>query len=186
MSISQIGGCRVHGWCRRGGGGDSIRWVFPPALSRCCGVVSGAMVEQRGFIQEYVQTVVCIGDSWEMVYLVVGSWLEADGSGSLLRRRRAGVPVLKFDGVSGVVLPRSDSFNDNGLSYGQLLWRSEKLMIKDGAASSSGEDVICLFFLWWLLRWCRRRLIGVALSHKFILICKIGVYVLCISSFIYQ
>ena len=33
---------------------------------RCCGVVSGAMVEQRGFIQEYVQTVLYTGDSWEM------------------------------------------------------------------------------------------------------------------------
>ena len=87
-----------------------------------------------------------------MVYLVVSSWLEAGGSGSLLRHRRAGVPVLKFDGVSGVVLPWSDSFNDNGLFYGKLLWRSEKLMISDGAASSSGEEVICLFFLGWLLR----------------------------------
>ena len=51
---------------------------------RCCGVVSGAMVEQRGFVQEYVQTVVCTDDSWKMVHLVVGSWMEADGSGSLL------------------------------------------------------------------------------------------------------
>ena len=68
---------------------------------RCCGVVSGAKVEQRGFVQEYVQTVVCTGDSWNMVHLVVGSWLKADGSGSLLRHRRAWVPVLKFDGVSG-------------------------------------------------------------------------------------
>ena len=155
---------------------------------RCCGVVSGAMVEQRGFVQEYVQTVVCTGDSWEMVYLVVGSWLEADGSGSLRRRRPAGVLVLKFDGVSGVVLPRSDSFNGNGLSYGKLLWRSEKLMISDGATSSLGEEVICLFFSWWLLRWCRRRWIGVGLSYRCILsfqICKIGVYVLCISYFIY-
>ena len=156
---------------------------------RCCGVVSDAKVEQRGFVQEYVQTVVCTGDSWKMVHLVLVLWLEVDDSGSLLRRRRAGVPVLKFDGVSGVVLPRSDSFNGNGLSYGKLLWRSEKLMISDGAASSSGEEVICLFFPWWLLRWCRRRWIGVGLSHRFILsfqICKIGVYVLCISSFIYQ
>ena len=53
--------------------------------------------------------------------------------------------VLKFDGVSGVVLPRSDSFNGNGLSYDKLIWRSEKLLISDGAASSSGEEVICLF-----------------------------------------
>ena len=102
---------------------------------RCCGVVSDAMVEQRGFVQEYVQMVVCTGDSWKMVHLVVGSWLKADGSGSLLRHRRAWVPVLKFDGVSGVVLPRSDSFNGNG-----------KLMISDGGASSSGEEVIVYFF----------------------------------------
>ena len=123
-----------------------------------------------------------------MVHRVLGSWLEVDGSDSLLRRR-AGVPVLKFDGVSGVVLPRSDSFNGNGLSYDKLLWRSEKLMISDRAALSSGEEVICLFFLWYLLRWWRRRWIGVGLSYRFILsfqICKIGVYVLCISSFIYQ
>ena len=80
-----------------------------------------------------------------MVHLVVGSWLEADGSGSLLRRCHAGVPVLKFDGVSGVMLPRSDSFNGNGLSYGKLHWRSEKLMISDGAASSSGEDDLSIF-----------------------------------------
>ena len=30
---------------------------------RCCGVVSDAMVEQRGFVQEYVQTIVCNDDS---------------------------------------------------------------------------------------------------------------------------
>ena len=64
---------------------------------------------------------VCTGDSWKMVHLVLGSWLESDGSDSLLRRRRAGVPVLKFDGVSEVVLPRSVSFNGNGLPYGKLL-----------------------------------------------------------------
>ena len=49
----------------------------------CCDVVSGVMVEQRGFVQEYVQTVVCTvvctADSWKMVHLVVGSLMEADG-----------------------------------------------------------------------------------------------------------
>ena len=55
-----------------------------------------------------------------------------------------GVPVLKFDGVYGVVLSRSDSFNGNGLSYGKLFWRSENLLFSDGAASRSGEEVICL------------------------------------------
>ncbi|XP_047063826.1 probable ubiquitin carboxyl-terminal hydrolase 16 [Lolium rigidum] len=116
---------------------DGFFLLFCP---RCCGVVSGAKAEQRGFVQEYVQTMVCTGDSWKMVHLVVGLWLKADGSGSLLRYRRAWVPVLKFDGVSRDMLPWSDSFNGNGLSYGKLHWRSEKLMISDGAASSSGEE----------------------------------------------
>ena len=78
---------------------------------------------------------------------MVGLWLEASGSGSLLRHHREGVAVLKFDAVSGVVLPWSDSFNDNGLPYVKLLWRSKKLMISNEAASSSDEEVICLFFL---------------------------------------
>jgi hypothetical protein len=41
------------------------------------------------------------------------------------------------------MLPRSDFFNDNGFAFGKLLWRSEKLLISDGAASSSGVVVIC-------------------------------------------
>ena len=74
--------------------------------------------------------------------------LKADSSGFLLRRRRhAGVSVLKFDGVSGDMLPRSDSFNGYGFAFGKLLWRSVKLLISDGAASSSGEEVICLLSL---------------------------------------
>ena len=96
--------------------------VFSSCSIPVAGVVSGAKVEQRRFVQEYVQTVLCTGDSWNMVHLVVGSWLKADGSGSLLRHRRAWVPVLKFDGVSGDMLPRSVSFNGNGLSYGKLHW----------------------------------------------------------------
>jgi hypothetical protein len=53
--------------------------------------------------------------------------------------------------VSEDMLPRSDSFNDNGFVYGKLLWRSEKLLISDGAASSSGVVVICLPSFWRLL-----------------------------------
>ena len=83
-----------------------------------------------------------------MVHLVLDLWLKADSSGFLLRRHsRAGVSVLEFDGVSGDMLPRSDSFNGNGFPLGKLLWRSIKLLISDGAASSSGEEVICLLFL---------------------------------------
>ena len=71
--------------------------------------------------------------------------MEADSSDLLLRRpSRAGVSVLKFDGVSGDMLPRSDSFNGNGFASAKLFYRSVKLMISDGAASSSGEEVICL------------------------------------------
>ena len=74
---------------------------------RCCGVVSDVMVEKGGFvIQEYAQTVVYASDSWKMMHLVLGLRLEADSSGFLLRRcSRAGVSVLKFDGVSGDTLP---------------------------------------------------------------------------------
>ena len=80
-----------------------------------------------------------------MVYPVLGLWLEAESSGFLLRRRsRAGMSVLEFDGVSGDMLLRYDSFNDNGFASDKLLWRYVKLQMSDGAASSSGEEVICL------------------------------------------
>ena len=117
---------------------------------RCCGVVSDVTMEQGGLVvQEYAQTVVYAGDSWKMVHLVMGLWLKAVSSGFLLQRhRRMGVSDLEFDSVSGDMLLRSDSFIDNGLSYNKLLWRSEKLLINDGAASSSGEEMICLSFLW--------------------------------------
>ena len=116
---------------------------------RCCGVISDVMVEKGGFVvQEYAQTLVYASDSWKIVHLVLDLWLEADSSGFLLRRRsRAGVSVLEFDGVSGDRLPRSDSFNGNGFASSKLLWRSVKLQINDEAASSSGEEVICLLFL---------------------------------------
>ena len=61
------------------------------------------------------------------------------------------------------VLPRSDSFNDNDFSFGEPPWRSTKLHINNGAASSLGEKVIRRSSLWWLLwscwghvteRWC--------------------------------
>ena len=118
-----------------------------------------------------------------MEYLVLGLWLTADSSGFLLRlRRHAGVSVLKFDGVSGDMLPRSDSFNIYGFDSNKLLWRSVKLLISDGAASSLGEEVICLFILWWPLRWCRRKGTGVGILHRIFLsfqLCMVGPYVPC-------
>ena len=55
-----------------------------------------------------------------------------------------GVSDLEFDGVSGDMLPRSDSFNGNGFASGKLLWGSVKLQISDEAMSSLGEELICL------------------------------------------
>lgn len=81
-----------RGWC----GGDGILVVdvcpqAPPLRRRSLQRRNGA----REVVQECVQTVVCIGDSWKMVNLVLGSWLEDDGSGFLYRRHRAGVPDLE-------------------------------------------------------------------------------------------
>ena len=97
-----------------------------------------------------MQIVVCIDDIWKTEH-VLGSWF-VDGRDSFLLRRlsRGGVPYLKFDGVSGV-LPRSDSFNGKGFTFGEPPWRSAKLHISDVAASSSGEEVIRHFFFRWLM-----------------------------------
>ena len=97
-------------------------------------------------IQERMQIVVCIGGIWKMVDRVLGSRFVDGRCGFLLRRSsRVGVPDLEFDGVSWV-LPRSDSFNGNGFAFGEPPWRSAKLHISDGAASSSGVKVIRHFF----------------------------------------
>jgi hypothetical protein len=68
------------------------------------------------------------------------------------RCSRARVSVLEFNRVSEVMLPRSDFFNDNDFASDKLLWRSEKLLINDGAMLSSGDVVICLPSLWRSLR----------------------------------
>ena len=106
---------------------------------RCCGVVSDVMVKQGGFVvQKYAQAVVYASDSWKMEYLLLGLWSKAGSSGFLLRRRRhVRVSVLKFDGVFGDMLPRSDFFNGYGFAFGELLWRSVKLLISDGADRKS-------------------------------------------------
>ena len=85
-----------------------------------------------------------------------------DGRYDFLLRRlsHARVPDLEFDVVS-LVLPRPDLFNGNGFAFGEPPWRSAKLHISDGAASSSGEKVIRHFFhlvvgVWWCQRrWCQ-------------------------------
>jgi hypothetical protein len=117
-----------------------------------------------------VQTFVCVCDRRKMVYSMLGLWMEAGSSDFLPRRcSRRGIPVLEFDRVSEDMLPRSDSFNDNGFASGKLLWRSEKRLISDGAASSSGVVVICLPPLWRSLWWCRRRRIDAGFLYRFIL-----------------
>ena len=73
---------------------------------------------------------------------MLGSWFVDDRYGFLLRRLSlGGVSDPEFDGVSGV-LPGSDSFNGKGFTFGEPPWRSAKLLFSDGAASSSGEEVI--------------------------------------------
>ena len=95
-------------------------------------------------VQEQMQVVVCFAGIWRMVDRVLGSWFVDGRYGFLLRRlRRVGVPDLEFGGMSRV-LPRSDSFSGNGLTFGEPSWRSAKLHISDGAALSSGEEVIHL------------------------------------------
>ena len=101
---------------------------------------------------------------------MLGSWFVDGRYGFLLRRlSRGGVSDVEFDGVSGV-LPRPDSFNGKGFTFGEPPWRSVKLHISDGAASSSGEEVICHSFLWWLLRWCRRQVTDVGVKLRDVLL----------------
>nr|XP_045088218.1 uncharacterized protein LOC120972788 [Aegilops tauschii subsp. strangulata] len=84
-----------------------------------------------------MQIVVCIGGIWKMVDRALGSLFVDGRCGFLLRRSsRVGVPDLKFDGVSGV-LPWSDWFNGDGFTFGEPPWRSAKLYISNGAATSS-------------------------------------------------
>ena len=118
-----------------------------------------------------------------MVDRVLGSRFMDGRCGFLLRRSsRVGVPDLEFDGVSGV-LPRSDSFNGKGFTFGEPPWRSAKLHISDGAASSSGEVVIRHSFFRWLLWWCRRQVTGVGVKLRDVLLsfqfCHVGPYVTC-------
>ena len=115
---------------------------------------------------------VCIGGIWKMVD--PGSWFVHGRYGFLLRHlSRVGVPDLEFDGMFGV-LPRSDSFNSNGFAFNEPPWRSVKLHTSDGAASSSGVEVIRHFFLWWLLWWCQRQVMGVGVKLRglFDLVCN--------------
>ena len=104
-------------------------------------------------VKERMQIVVSIDEIW-MTEHVLGSWFVDGRYGFLLRRlSRGGVPDLEFDGVSGV-LPRSDSFNGKGFTFGEPPWRSVKLHISNGAASSSGQEVLRHSFLRWLLWRC--------------------------------
>ena len=130
---------------------------------------------------------VCIDDIWKMEH-VLGLWFVDDICGFLLWRfSRCGVPDLEFNGVSRV-LPRSDSFNGKGFTFGEPHWRSAKLHISDGAVWSSDEEVIRHSFLRWLLWWCQRqvtgigvKLIDVMLSFQF---CHVNIYAICILIFI--
>ena len=141
-----------QGW--RGGGGILVVDLCPRAPPLRWRLLQ----RRRGaweVVQERMQIMVYIDDIWK-TKLVLGSWFVDGRYGFLLRRlSRGGVPDLEFDGVFEV-LPRSDSFNGNGFTFGEPPWRSVKLHISDGVASSSGEEVVRHSFLRWLLWWCRR------------------------------
>ena len=118
----------------------------------------------------------------------MGSWIVDGRYGFLLRRLSRGrVPDLEFDGVSGV-LPWSDSFNGKGFTFGKPPWRSAKLHISDGTASSSGEEVIRHSFLRWLLWWCRRQVTGIGVKLGDVLLsfqfCHVDPYMTCTLIFI--
>ena len=131
-------------------------------------------------VQERMQIVVCIDDIWK-TERVLGSWFVDGRYGFLLQHlSRGGVPDLEFVGVFGV-LPRSDSFNGKRFTFGEPPWRSAKLHISDGAASSSGQEVIRHSFLRRLLWWCRRQVTGVGVKLRDVLLsfkfCHVGLYV---------
>jgi hypothetical protein len=121
---------------------------------RYYGVGSDVMVEQGGcVVQECAQMFVCVCDRRKMVYPMLGLWMEAGNFDYLPRPCSRG----GYQFWSSIACPRTcclDSFNDNSFASGKLLWRSEKLLISDGAALSSGVVVICLPFLWRSLWWC--------------------------------
>jgi hypothetical protein len=57
--------------------GVSIVLLYP----RYYGVGSDVMVKQGGcVVQEYAQTFVCVCDRWNIVYPMLGLWMEADNS----------------------------------------------------------------------------------------------------------
>jgi hypothetical protein len=105
----------------------------------------------------FLLTILHFVTDWKLVYPILCLWMDAGSSDFLLRCcSRAGASVLEFDRVS----------NGNGFASVKVLWRSKKLLISDGAASNSGDVVICLPSLWRLLQWCRRRRIDAGFLHR--------------------
>ena len=115
--------------------GSAIAMALAPTSARSLGGSPGADAD-CGLHRRHLKDGACAG-------LVVRGWQIWF---PLRRFSRGGVPDLEFDGVSGV-LPRSDSFNGKGFTFGEPPWRTAKLHISDGSASSSGEEVIRHSFL---------------------------------------
>ena len=76
---------------------------------------------------------------------------------------------LEFDGVPAV-FHRFDSLNGKGFTFGEPPWRSAKLHISYGAASSSGEEVIRHSFLRWPLSCHWRRVTGIGVKLRDVLL----------------
>ena len=150
--------------------GSAVVTVFSPASARSLGGRPGADAD-CGLRRRHMEDGTCLS-----------SWFVDGRYGFLLRRLSRGrVLDLEFNGVPGV-LPRSDSFNVNGFAL-LIHWSSAKLPISDGAASSSGVEVICHSFLWWLLWWCRRQVTGIGVKLRDVLLSfqffHVGHYMTC-------
>jgi hypothetical protein len=74
LPIPRIGSFKSLGWCHRGGGGDPIMCVHPPALSSLL----------RRWLQRHcgARRMCCLGvyGRWKMVYHMLGLWMEVDSS----------------------------------------------------------------------------------------------------------
>ena len=88
--------------------GSAVVTAFVPASARSLGGSPGADTD-CGLHRRHLEDGACAG-------LVVRGWQIWFPPSAF---SRGGVPDLKFDGVSGV-LPRSDSFNGKGFTFGEL------------------------------------------------------------------
>lgn len=104
-------------------------------------------------LPEHMQIVIYIGGISKMVDHVLGLCFMERMYGFLFQRLTCAGGAGSGLYVMSGVLSRFDSFNGNGLAFGEPPWRFVKLHIIDATTLSLGEEVIHHFFAWWLLCW---------------------------------